>query len=261
MSAGMRTRARAHIQTRSRAPRVVDGPYWDEPFGQLWGHVRRNELVEARQLLESGPTPDERSGNRMLGNALNRDLFEMASLLIDFGVNVNYINRCGFPLLHQITWFEFHGRSNDPDVQARFNDMHENSRSKVELLVKAGADVLLKDKEGWNVLHRAAYTGHVAVVKWLLEDADKLADGGVDIFAKTDAGETAQQLAKLNAHHAARATSPYHQIVAMLEVAARQPKSVAFAMGLHPRLGVGSKVMGFDPELLRMVLELVLDRA
>jgi len=259
----MLTRARAHIQTRSRAPRVVDGPYCDEPFGQLWGHVRRNELDEARQILETDPAPDERSGCRMLERALHHSSFEMAWLLIGFGVNVNYKDRYGDSLLHRINRWMVGLPSKDPELQAWQRDEKEKTRSKVALLVKAGADVLLKDDLGWNVLHKSAYMGHVAVVQWLLEDADKLADGdiGVDIFAKTDAGETAQQLAKLNDHHRASATAAHKQIVAMLEVVARQPKCVAFAMGLHPRLGVGSMVTGFDPELFRMVLELVLDRA
>jgi ankyrin repeat protein len=224
--------------------------------------VHNNEVNEARQLLESGEVPDERSGNEMLGRALHHSSFEMAQLLIDFGVNVNYTNRYGYALLHQIPWFTIAVPSNDPGVQAETNHRHERVRSKVALLVKAGADVLLTDKEGWNVLHRASYTGHVEVVRWLLEDADKLADEkiGVDIFAKTDAGETAQHLAKLNTHHRANANAPHHQIVALLESAARQPKCVAFAMGLHPRLGVASTVNDFKPELLRMVLELVLDR-
>ena len=211
----MQTRARDPIPTRFRV--VVEGSYGDDErmgeFGQLWSHVRLNEIDEARQLLESGEAPDERSGNRMLGRALHHSSFEMAQLLIDFGVNVNYKNSSGHSLLHKVTWVILPRPSKDPEVQAETKHRDERTRSKVALLVKAGADVLLTDKEGWNVLHKAAYMGHVRVVQWLLEDADKLAyeDIGVDIFAKTDAGETAQQLAKLNAHHRASATAPHHK--------------------------------------------------
>ena len=241
---------------------VVVGPGPDVTFVQLWRHVRRGEINEARELLESGEEPDELAGCNMLMHALDNKSFEMARLLMHYGVDVNSTDHRGQPLLHQVTWFIFGLPSNDPRIQAESSARQEKSRAQVEMLVQLGANVSIKDKGGWTVLHKAAYHGHVEVVRWLLEHVERMVlhnDIVVDVFAETNSGETAQQLAKLNAHH--RATpGPHHQIVALLEYVSLQPKSLAFAMGLHPRLGAGSVVTDFKPELLRMVLELVLDR-
>ena len=45
-------------------------------------------------------------------------------------------------------------------------------------------------------------------------------------------------------------------VVAVL-ASAEQRRSVAFAMGLQERLGAASLLRGLDPELVRMVVELV----
>ena len=48
------------------------------------------------------------------------------------------------------------------------------------------------------------------------------------------------------------------QMVELLSaVAAERARCIAFAMGLRERLGAGSPVMALDPEVVRMVLELV----
>ena len=256
------------MQTRSRKRhrhrRIKDARDVNETQAQLLTHAHHDDINKARELLEGlDEATSEVTTGEPIRHAIRDGNFEMAQLFLDYGANVNSTDYWGKPLLHEVTWFFFGLPHNDPVLQAETNAQQEDSRKMVELLVKKGADVSIKDKDGWTVLHKAAYNGYVGVVRWLLEDAERLVadnDIGVDVFAKTNAGETAQRLAKLNAHHRASATAPHHQIVVMLEVAASQPKCVAFAMGLHPRLGEGSAVTDFKPELLRMVLELVLDR-
>ncbi len=54
----------------------------------------------------------------------------------------------------------------------------------VKKLVKRGADLQAKDKDGWTVLHYAAEKGHLDTVKWLVEKGAKLQ-------AKDNHGETA----------------------------------------------------------------------
>lgn len=58
----------------------------------------------------------------------------------------------------------------------------------VRLLVDAGANLAIKDREGWTVLHAASVASNYAVVKYLV----KLE---VDLEAKTDRGELALDLA------------------------------------------------------------------
>lgn len=58
----------------------------------------------------------------------------------------------------------------------------------VRLLVDAGANLAIKDREGWTVLHAAAVAGNLAVVKYLIKI-------GVVLEAETDRGELALDLA------------------------------------------------------------------
>jgi hypothetical protein len=97
----------------------------------------------------------------------------------------------------------------------------------------------------------AAYGGHAAVVEMLIEHrANVLAETNTRLISQeTNTGLTPQDLATSQSHL---------QVVAMLKAeAVTRAKCVAFAMGHHERLGVGSPVDGLKPEVLRMVLEQV----
>ena len=250
----MQTRLRKHQKRdEQKAQRLENKEH--AAFIKLYGHMRRGEFSEVHELMENGAGPDEAGVYTALSHAVMENLFEMAELLIFHGANVNGKDSRGETLLHQATAHVFTGLTTD-----RFYlETALESRNQVQMLVQEGADVSITNEEGWTVLHKAAYNGNVGVVQWLLKDVPPN-DIVVDIFTKTNAGEMAYDLAKLNAHPRARVTGPSHQIVALLESASSLPKSMAFAMGLHPRLGDGSVVTDFKPELLRMVLELVLDR-
>jgi hypothetical protein len=76
-----------------------------------------------------------------------------------------------------------------------------------------------------------------------------LIEHGANILAEENTGLTAEDIAASESHL---------EVVAMLQAAAvTRAKCVAFAMGYHKRLGVGSLVAPLDTEVVRMVLRLV----
>ena len=110
----------------------------------------------------------------------------------------------------------------------------------VDILLDAGADISARDRNACTPLHRAACMGRECAVKILL-------DAGADTLARNLQGRTPRDLAEMGA---------FHEIVATL-LAAERERSVAFAMGHQERLGVASLVRGLEPDVLRMVLDLV----
>jgi hypothetical protein len=120
----------------------------------------------------------------------------------------------------------------------------DDTRGVAKLLLDHGADVHATDSEwpvrGFTALHEAAEEGHADVVQVLIHY-------GADVLARTDDGQTAQDLATSAGHVA---------VVAMIQTETLpRAKGVAFAMGLQERLGEASRVKSLDNELLRMVLE------
>ena len=73
-----------------------------------------------------------------------------------------------------------------------------------------------------------------------------LLDAGADVTARDSDQQTPRDLATL-----------HPEVVAMLRAEELMRRSMAFAMGHQERLGVASWVLRLDPELLRMVLDLV----
>jgi len=117
-----------------------------------------------------------------------------------------------------------------------------------KLLLDHGADVHATNPEwpvrGFTLLHAAAEEGDPDLVQVLIHH-------GVNTAALTNDGHTAEDLATSKGHLA---------VVAMIQTETLpRAKGVAFAMGLQERLGEASGVNTLDKELLRMVLELVLD--
>ena len=104
--------------------------------------------------------------------------------------------------------------------------------------------------KGWTPLHYATSWGREEVVRVLLQH-------GGDVHSKSDDGRTPEDLASLEVASLGE-SRPYFQIAAMLKAeAVRRAKCEAFAMGMHARLGVGSRVLELDEGVVRMVLEQV----
>ncbi|KAJ1487137.1 ankyrin repeat-containing domain protein [Baffinella frigidus] len=108
----------------------------------------------------------------------------------------------------------------------------------VRVLLDHGADVACKDYGDGTPLHGAAEHNFDGVVTMLL-------DAGADV-AKGIQGSTPED----------QATSELVKALLRERWGARH---VAFAMGLHPRLGEGSGclVRSMEPEVLRMVCDAV----
>ena len=73
-------------------------------------------------------------------------------------------------------------------------DLHEAAKKKdveaVKVLLKAGADVNARDKDGGTPLYAAVFWGHVELVKLLLE-------AGANVNAKGIGGDTPLHLAAI----------------------------------------------------------------
>ena len=166
-----------------------------------------------------------------------------------------------------------------PLIEATF---HGHEDVVVLLLEKgAGAGVFDRDKHGMTSLHMTAHTGHLAIVRLLLEHGadvsarsnigltplhhavchghrsvvQHLLDKGADVSATTNTGMTPEDLLATN-----RLQIPANrlQIAAMLKAALlRRAQCEAFAMGQQERLGAESWVRGLDVGVVRMVLEQV----
>ena len=186
----------------------------------------------ARQLLLGGADIEEQGGgfypSTPLQIALQQDKVEIVKLLLEHGADVSVIDvGDGGSTLH---------------LAASKWRATLRGHEAVALLIQHGADVSSKNESGWTALHRAAHHGDVEIVRVLLQY-------GANVLAETNSGETAEYWATLKAHH---------QVVAMLQAeAVTRAKCVAFAMSHQQRLGAGSQVARFDPELLRMVLAYV----
>ena len=87
-------------------------------------------------------------------------------------------------------------------------------------------------------LHHAAKCGHLAVVQLLT-------DAGSDVFAVNEYGESPEQIAAANQ---CPETAAFLQ-----QIAARQEKYWAFAMGNQPRLGENSMVCQLDAGVVTMI--------
>lgn len=138
----------------------------------------------------------------------------------------------------------------------------------VVVLLRYGADVNEVDELGYTPLLDAAMFSHPQAATLLLEH-------GANVLAASIGGVTALRIAETNIDQRAReqlgpdcvrTRLPYEierwenavETAAILEREERnRAKDVAFAMGVHKRLGSGSLVYTLHPELLRILLAFV----
>jgi len=189
---------------------------------------------EIEALLATGVNVEERGGvltdqwYTPLTMAAILGHVDVVKLLLEYNANVHAHGRT---ILHNV---------------ARIGFGHRSEVAK--LLLDHGADVHATNSVqpflGYTALHDAALSGHADVAKVLIHH-------GVHVLALTPLGSTAEVIATRNANPA---------VVAMIQTETLpRAKSVAFAMGFHERLGVASPVKALDEEVVRMVLELVLN--
>jgi hypothetical protein len=110
------------------------------------------------------------------------------------------------------------------------------------LLLENGADVDVKSTDGLTPLHLAARRGLRVMVRLLIHK-------GADIESDTNVfGRNAEEIATANGNVEVA-------VILRAEAERLRVRRVAFAMGLHDRLGAGSIVRALDPEVVRLVLQ------
>jgi ankyrin repeat protein len=192
----------------------------------LWLAARWGRTQEVRQRLLGGANIEERSGHLIASTPLQVAVrgghTDVVQVLLEHGADVS------------------------ADCCNRYTPLHVAAiyghAELVMLLFQHGADVSATDANECTPLHWAACRGHAEVVRVLIEHR-------ANIVAEDNAARTPEDVATHFGHP---------EVVAMLqEAAVTRAKCVAFAMGHHKRLGVGSLVAPLDAEVVRMVLDLV----
>jgi ankyrin repeat protein len=255
-------------RTEEVRQRLLGGANIDERVGvkiqstplQVAVQMGHTDVVQV--LLEHGADVSAAfNGNTPLHLAANYAHAELVKLLFQHGADVSATDANGCTPLHKAAK-QGHAESvkvllqHGADVSATSNRglmaLHEaayHGHAEVaKVLLENGADVLATSMQGMMALHWAAGTGQVEVVRVLIEHR-------ANILAEDNEGRTAQFWATVGMKPGGKKS----QVVAILQVAAvTRAKCVAFAMGHHKRLGVGSLVAPLDAEVVRMLLDLVL---
>jgi ankyrin repeat protein len=237
----------------------------------LWEAVLHGATEQARQLLlggadieEKGPvgsffyTPLQLAVSRVRLIVRGHDNhMGMVQLLLEHGAEVTVRNHRGETPLHDAARRGYaeaalqliqHGA----DVTTRADNGETPLASAarggagtvavVLVLLQYRSDEKTVDALSMTPLHWAAFRGHAGMVRLLLEH-------GANVLTTDATGTTAEQWADYESHP---------EVVAILKAeAVIRANCVAFAMGNQERLGVRSRVLWFDPELVRMVIVLV----
>ena len=127
-------------------------------LGRTWKEEYRNHF--------------KRSSQEFL-TASKRGDVDRARELLDFGVNPNIQNKCGWSALIWASWF------GHPKI--------------VEMLLTAGSEVDLQHNTGRTALMYASQEGHSKIIEMLLA-------AGVDVNHPNKYGETALAMASLRGH-------------------------------------------------------------
>ena len=239
----------------------------------LFRAVEAQNVELARELLLAGANVREPSGfdaMTPLRLAVHLHNADIVDLLLDFddeetpwNADVFELNASNATLLHLIA-YPYGGPEQVvmPERERRLTDV-------ARLLIHYGVDVSARDDNGFTALQVAARHCHIAMVGAMLRcpdlDPEQRATDGLGHH--TD-GQTAEQMvaALLVTRMAIAQPGPVwtahinatREILAMLMAEPErrtQQRRVAFAMALHPRLGVASPVSDLEPGLVRMVLE------
>jgi ankyrin repeat protein len=195
---------------------------------------------------------DEETQDNALHVAVNNNCPDVVMILLEHGADPNLRCNGTTPLCEAVANFTLaiagmllqHGADVEDDNGIEGDrPMHRaagcGDRAMVLLLLKHGADVSPTNECGATPLHWAVIEQQFNMCQLLLEH-------GADLEAM-ECGETPEEYSK-------GIDAP--EITLMLsQEAARRAQWLAFAMGQHDRLGVGSLVQSLEPEVFRMVLK------
>jgi ankyrin repeat protein len=263
--------------------------------------VTNGRVQDILQLLEAGANMDERNvgGGHVLHVAVSNGRTDIIQILIDHGADVNVKGYRGNTPLHVACYGKRQvGRKavirqllmNGADVDAINNvnrpperdagtggrtPLHVSivfcSLQVIKLLLDHGADISIKEGDGYNALYWAVLMHRSECIRELRRPSgdrsgiektarvvQMLLAHGTDVFAKiayitaiTDLNETSEQVAftwgmKELLRNALLQAEPARR--AMLE---------AFLMGQHVRLGAASHIYTLTPEVAQMIIDRV----
>ena len=196
-----------------------------------------------------------------LRKAVDLENSDMVDLLLRFDADITERTSWNATLLHLIA-YPYMGPEvgQSPEKERRLTDVARR-------LIQHGVDVNTRDDRGFTALQVAAQNCHVAMVRVMLDYQHLNPEArATDGLGEHTDGQTAEQMvARLLVTRVAIAlpgqtvhVDATREILAMLRAEPErrtQQRRVAFAMALHPRLGVASPVSDLEPGLVRMVLE------
>jgi ankyrin repeat protein len=216
------------------------------PFAMAIGH---DHIEVVKVLVKHGVDVNRVfcGGQLPISLAVRNGNFDMVRLLIANGADVTHRDLTGNTVLRCAAWRA------DPQI--------------FELLIENGLDINAVDNEGRSALHWAGYLASIKMTKFLLSKP-------VVLELKSLTGKTPVEYARACLpddcsdymcyypldfdvdgreceHHQIGLRDTVCQL--MQSEIQRRAKCEAFAMGQHPRLGVGSRVADLYPDVMRVV--------
>ena len=215
------------------------------------GCVRTTKALLARNPAEA--TNTDPAGHTLLHSAAKANVLEIVKILMEAGAIVNAEDSYGVtPLLVSAAhtdevicnYLLEHGAVNvcakDDYGRTMLHILADRGSLLVERVLRMGADIDACNDEGESSLEFAVKHNHLDVVRVLCDNGSDLRDGE---------GESVAILAEGHG---------FHQCAAIIRVeAVRRDTFIAFAMGIHDRLGCQSPVLALDKEVIHMIADMV----
>ena len=191
------------------------------------------------------------------------DMLEVTSFLLAQGIRCPRVHDCKSVEMIQILML--HGA----DVRARgasndtllFSSVYnqEKKRKILEFALSHGVDINSVNLDGMTALNKAACQGNAPTVQYLCEMGASL-DIPDRLRGHTPLANAFFYLSRI--FYCYCGDGPPHinkretyRILHDEPLLRHQQIAMAFAMGLHPRLGAGSRVLSIDDEVLRMIMK------
>jgi ankyrin repeat protein len=279
----------------------------------LFTAAEGGRVQDVLQLLSGGANIEKRGRNGVyspLHVAVTNGRAEVVQILLENGADVNAKTNRGDSALHLACYGKrmagrkaiirqllLHGADvsaqNNVNVQNNVDDLlvddvaggstplhfavNESNIESIKLLLAHGADISIKEGDGYNALHWAVqiHTAEVIhervrrrrnpllpanprkiekavkVIQMLLAHGNDVSAKIAHLKATTDAGKTPEHVAYTD------------DIKEMLRAAllhaeeARRATLEAFTMGQHARLGAASRILPLAPEVVQMIMDRV----